>query len=189
MRVSHDQDFGIKPVVPEPKLGSQDFGIKTTSPEPKPERHETRSTSTSTDTRSGKSTSSRSIALERLSAIRDTFSGRSTISEARHTAPETPVSTEPAPLQAMQVSGPINPGFFNDLRPRLASLIGPMATFVLEDAADMAGGTLHTLRAEQLEAFLRAVVAEVPPAKHAQLRELVRPLLKRYGLRPTKENG
>ena len=171
------------------------------------EAHVTRESQTS------RGTSSRAIALERLSAIRDSVVGRSsvhtgpaTLNErpSRSTVNERPGSathnerstqseraavTAPPPLQAMQVLGPVNPAFFRELQPRLASLIGPMAVFVLEDAAAFVGGSLDALRAEHLDDFLRYVVAEVPPAKHAQLSELVRPLLKRYGLRQSKEQG
>jgi Domain of unknown function (DUF4388) len=74
----------------------------------------------------------------------------------------------------------VNPQFFEDLRPRLSSLVGPMAHIMMVDAAERLGFSLENLDKKLVRAFLTELHKEVPSNQMKQFVVLVEPLLRRY---------
>jgi Domain of unknown function (DUF4388) len=75
---------------------------------------------------------------------------------------------------------PVDPKFIADLRLRLASVIGPVATAVMANAAADFGNTPERLEVAQLRAFVTTIVLKLPEAKRAKFRDLAQPLLERH---------
>ncbi len=75
---------------------------------------------------------------------------------------------------------PVDPKFIGELRVRLASVIGPVATTVLANAAADFGTTPERLEAAQMRAFVTAIVLKLPEAKRVKFRDLAQTLLERY---------
>jgi hypothetical protein len=74
----------------------------------------------------------------------------------------------------------INPQFFEDLRPRISSLVGPMAHIMMIDAAERLGHTLENLDKRLVRGFLTELHKEIPGNQMKQFVVLVEPLLRQY---------
>jgi hypothetical protein len=74
----------------------------------------------------------------------------------------------------------VNPKFFDDLRPRVSSLVGPMANIMMIDAAERLGYNLETLDKRLVRAFLTELHKEIPKNQMKQFVSLVEPLLRQY---------
>jgi Domain of unknown function (DUF4388) len=74
----------------------------------------------------------------------------------------------------------VDPKFFEDLRPRISSLVGPMAHIMMIDAAERLGHTLENLDKRLVRAFLTELHKEIPSNQMKQFVVLVEPLLRQY---------
>ena len=74
----------------------------------------------------------------------------------------------------------INPQFFEDLRPRVSSLVGPMAHIMMIDAAERMGYNLENMDKRLVRAFLTELHKEIPNNQMKQFVVLVEPLLRQY---------
>jgi Domain of unknown function (DUF4388) len=74
----------------------------------------------------------------------------------------------------------VNPQFFEDLRPRISSLVGPMAQIMMVDAAERLGHNLENLDKRLVRAFLTELHKEIPSNQMKQFVVLVQPLLRQY---------
>jgi hypothetical protein len=74
----------------------------------------------------------------------------------------------------------VDPKFIAELRLRLASVIGPVATALMANAAADFGTTPDRLEASSLRAFVTTIVLKLPETKRTKFRDLAQPLLERH---------
>ncbi len=74
----------------------------------------------------------------------------------------------------------INRQFFEDLRPRVSSLVGPMAQIMMIDAAERLGYSLENMDKRLVRPFLTELHKEIPSNQMKQFVVLVEPLLRQY---------
>jgi Domain of unknown function (DUF4388) len=81
---------------------------------------------------------------------------------------------------SLRQAAPVDPKFMTELRLRLASVIGPVATAILSNAASEFGTTPERLEVTSLRAFVTTIVLKLPETKRAKFRDLAQALLERH---------
>jgi hypothetical protein len=75
---------------------------------------------------------------------------------------------------------PLGGEFMTEFIAALATVLGPVASLVAEDAASDLGSSLESLEASQLIAFKDAIETQVDSSRLAKFQALIDPLIKRY---------
>jgi Domain of unknown function (DUF4388) len=75
---------------------------------------------------------------------------------------------------------PLGEAFMTEFIAALATVLGPVASLVAEDAASDLGSSLESLEASQLLAFKNAIETQVDSSRLAKFQTLIDPLIKRY---------